>query len=86
MDAKSRGQALLHDAVTPRMRASELARELDVSPQAVSAWLRGDAKPDPEKMAKLEDLLGIPMRAWLEADESGDLPPVAATGTDRSTG
>lgn len=59
------------------MSQSELARQLDVSPQAVSDWVRGDCQPKPELMAKIEDLLGIPMRAWTltsggSEDESPD--------------
>lgn len=46
--------------------AAELARKLDVTPQAVSGWLKGKALPSPDLMAKLEDLTEIPMRAWTE--------------------
>lgn len=46
------------------MTQAQLARELDVSAQAVSDWLRGDSLPKPDLMAKIEDLLGVPMRAW----------------------
>lgn len=46
------------------MTQAELARQLEVSPQAVSDWLRGDSVPKPNLMAKIEDLLGVPMRAW----------------------
>lgn len=63
----------LRAAVTPSMSQAELARKLGVSAQAVSAWLSGAAMPRPEKMAQIESLLGIPMRAWTEHEE-----PVAA--------
>lgn len=56
----------LRAAVTPSMSQAELARKLGVSAQAVSAWLSGAAMPRPEKMAQIESLLGIPMRAWTE--------------------
>ena len=52
------------------MTQSALAETLGVSPQAVSGWVTGKSKPEPKYMAKLEDLLGIPMRAWMEEVES----------------
>lgn len=48
------------------MSQSKLAEELGVSPQAVSGWVIGKSKPTPELMARIEDLVGIPMRAWTE--------------------
>jgi transcriptional regulator with XRE-family HTH domain len=60
------------------MTQAELARRLGVSRQAVTAWLNG-SKPDADSMAKIEDLLGIPMRAW--AEEAAPSQP-ASTGTD----
>lgn len=39
---------------------------LRVDEPTVSRWVRGERKPTPEQMAKLEDLVGIPMRAWVE--------------------
>jgi transcriptional regulator with XRE-family HTH domain len=62
------GSKLLAQAVRPRVMApGELAKRLGVSPQAVSGWVTGKSKPAPDVMARLEDLLGIPMRAWTEA-------------------
>lgn len=48
-----------------------LARQLGVTQQAVFAWQTGRNCPSPRYMARLEDLLEIPMRAWTEpaADE-----------------
>jgi len=40
------------------MSQSDLARELGVTRQAVSAWLRGKSKPSLRKLLKLEDLTG----------------------------
>ena len=51
------------------MTASELARKLGVTPQAVSGWIRGKAVPGPETLRALEDVTGIPMRAWTEPVE-----------------
>ncbi len=63
------GSVRLAEALTPRvMTQSELARQLGVSAQAVSDWVAGKSKPKPDLMARIEDLLGIPMRAWTEAE------------------
>lgn len=56
---------------------ASLARELDVKRQAVGQWVSGDAQPKPTLMAKLEDLLGIPMRAWTQIRAAAK-----RTGTD----
>lgn len=68
-DPPSSAAARLRAAVTPSMSQAELARKLGVSQQAVSAWLNGVAMPRPEKMAQIEKILGIPMRAWTEPAE-----------------
>jgi transcriptional regulator with XRE-family HTH domain len=67
---RSVGAVRLEQSAAPKvMSQSQLARELGVSPQAVSGWVTGRAKPTPELMARLEDLLGIPMRSWTEPAE-----------------
>jgi transcriptional regulator with XRE-family HTH domain len=38
----------------------ELARRLDVSPQAVNGWMRGTSQPSWERLVKLEDVLDLP--------------------------
>lgn len=58
-------------APKPQVNQTELARQLDVTPQAVSAWLSGKALPAPALMAKIEDIMGVPMRAWTELAEDG---------------
>lgn len=64
----------LAEALRPKvMSQSELAEKLEVSPQAVSKWVRGDGRPAPKLMAKIEEVLGIPMREW--ADESPEEAP-----------
>lgn len=72
---KTAASRLLEEAVRPKVMApGELAKRLGVSPQAVSGWVTGKSKPAPDVMARLEDLLKIPMRAWTEAlaeDEPG---------------
>ncbi len=61
------GSVRLGEALSPKvMSQAELARKLDVSAQAVSDWVAGKSKPKPDLMAQIEDLTGIPMRAWTE--------------------
>jgi transcriptional regulator with XRE-family HTH domain len=42
------------------MTQSDLARELGVSPQAVSAWETGSVQPRPRNLKKLVRVLGVP--------------------------
>jgi transcriptional regulator with XRE-family HTH domain len=60
------------------MSRADLAEKLGVSRQAVSDWVSGDSQPKPDLMAKIEDLLGIPMRSWTETPDETD----KSTGTD----
>lgn len=39
---------------------------LAIDEPTVSRWVRAERKPTREQMAKLEDIVGIPMRAWVE--------------------
>lgn len=65
----SRGSTQLAEALRPKvMSQTELAKQLGVSPQAVSGWVVGRAKPTAELMVRIEDLLGIPMRSWTEEE------------------
>jgi transcriptional regulator with XRE-family HTH domain len=72
--------ALRAKLTPPVMNQSRLAERLGVSQQAVSSWTKGRALPEPERMAEIERLLGIPMRDWVEPssvvpadDSSGEL-------------
>lgn len=73
--------AILRPPKPKHMSQAELARKLEVSAQAVSDWLRGDTLPRPELMAKIEDILGVPMRAWTveipEGEPQNNKPPEA---------
>lgn len=66
----------------PAMTGAELARELGVTRQAVGNWLAGTHLPSPDLMARIEDLTGIPMRAWTEDVESEDCEGL--TGTEHA--
>ncbi len=70
---RSSGSLRLGEALSPKvMSQAELARKLGVSAQSVSDWVAGKSKPKPDLMAQIEDLTGIPMRAWTEEIESED--------------
>lgn len=56
-----------------RMTQAEIARELGVSPQAVSGWERNEAMPELDKFGKLADLLGTSI-IWL-MEGTGEGPP-----------
>ena len=60
----------LRDLLTPRMRQTELAEKLGVTQQAVSHWVSGMSRPDPDRMKQIEDLLGIPMAEWTASESS----------------
>lgn len=68
----------------PVITQRQLAVKLGVTQQAVSAWLHGIARPDPERMAKIEELLGVPMRDWvvesLDPDDTDDPTPADESG------
>lgn len=68
----------LKRALSPRLTQAELAAKLGVTQQAVSSWAQGRTTPSAEYMAKIEDLLQIPMRDWA--------PRVAAPKEEQSTG
>lgn len=76
----TKGARDLKRLVSPEVTQERLAELLDVSQQAVSAWVHGKAKPSPDRMAKLEDLFGIPMRAWTEEPAEEAPPDSTRTG------
>jgi transcriptional regulator with XRE-family HTH domain len=51
----------------------EVATELGVSQQLVSAWRRGASRPDEVSRLKLELRYGIPRDSWLSASEQRNL-------------
>ena len=74
------GAARLRSELFPRITQAQLAEKLEVTQQAVSAWLHGRSRPDLAKMLKIEALLGIPIASWAdevprpdeEEDDGGD--------------
>jgi ribosome-binding protein aMBF1 (putative translation factor) len=68
----TKGARKLKELVSPKVTQEELSAKLGVTQQSISSWIVGRAKPTPERMAVLEDLLGIPMRDWTEEDEGSE--------------
>ena len=71
----TRGRKLLAEAIdaeaakTPRRTQRQLALAIDASEQSFWAWRAGTRRPGELMKARLKELLGIPMDAWLTADE-----------------
>lgn len=51
-------------ATQPKVTQAMVAKALDVSPQAVSGWERGEAMPEPDKLLPLGNILKVDV-AWL---------------------
>jgi HTH-type transcriptional regulator/antitoxin HigA len=49
---------------------TKLSIELDVHDSVVSRWLNGSRVPSWPSAMKIEKLLGIPAKVWLEASEA----------------
>ena len=49
----------------PPRNASDLARHLKVSRQAVFQWLTGEKRPSVERRKELQHIYGIPEAAWV---------------------
>jgi transcriptional regulator with XRE-family HTH domain len=64
--AESKASKQLRELLSPKLTQVELAERLQVTQQAVSSWVSGRTAPKRKYMAALEDLAGIPMRAWTE--------------------
>ncbi len=58
----------------------ELTSRLGCSRGATSRWLYGDRVPDTEWLHKIEDLLGIPSRAWRQSAAKVFTPPHLKAG------
>lgn len=78
----TRGSEQLKKAFRPSITGAELSRQLGVSRQAVSGWVNGDFLPSPDMMARIEDILGIPMRSWTEELPGEDREEGASDASD----
>ena len=55
---------------TPSLTQKQLSDKLGVTQQAISAWLCGIARPDPQRRALLESLTGVAVGDWDLAAEA----------------
>ncbi|MGJ5075474.1 XRE family transcriptional regulator [Bradyrhizobium oligotrophicum] len=58
-----------------RVTQAELARHLDVTPQAVSGWERDESMPEADKLTKIALYLRVSIAWLLEGDSAGELVP-----------
>jgi transcriptional regulator with XRE-family HTH domain len=70
---RTKAASALADRVRPAPSESgytqqSLADELGVTRAAVNEWCRGKARPRPDVMRRLEELLGITMQDWTEPE------------------
>lgn len=59
------------------MTQQRLAKELGVTQQAVSSWLRGISKPDEDRRDRIAELTGVAVDGW-------EIPVDDESGTDVS--
>jgi len=74
----SEGARQLGDALSPKLTQKALAQALGVTPQAVSSWVVGRARPSPPLRAAIERITGIPADAWLTDQERALIESVQA--------
>lgn len=72
-------------ATSPRrMSQSELAVELEMTPQVVSKWVNGLSTPDAATRLKIERVLGIAPSDWDIEVRASQAPPKKARKAKRS--
>lgn len=70
--------AVFHDSLTRvGLNASQLAKQLGVSREAVSKWQRGEAFPKPDKLIRLGMILKQPYQALVQEPMAVNEPQVA---------
>ena len=51
------------------MNQKELAARMGIQSSAISAWRKGDTKPRPDKIIKMEEILGVSFDDYEKDDE-----------------
>jgi transcriptional regulator with XRE-family HTH domain len=80
MDTKKLGKRIAEARAAGlgrRVTQLELADHLNVTPQAVSGWERGESTPEADKITRISNFLGVPVGWLLEGEDSGMSPPKA---------
>lgn len=67
---------------TPALTQKQLSEKLGVTQQAISAWLRGVARPDLQRRAQLEELTGVPASDWDIAGDTDSTPDLSGDADD----
>ena len=78
MTKLSPGALALKARFTAPLTPVALAKALEVTPAAVSSWIRGETRPSPDLRQKIADEVGIPVAAW-----DADLPDKEAKALDK---
>jgi len=78
MTTSTTAKIIAHARERLGLNQSELARQLDVSPQAVQAWESGRSIPRPKKLIEISKALQIPAPVLLKASGllSGNVPDI----------
>lgn len=72
MVTTTKGRELLASAASTSSQV-QLAKDLGRTQATVSRWIAGMARPDPVSRMLMSRKLGIPVDAWLTADELNEL-------------
>ena len=64
------------------MTASDLARELDVTPNAISKYIRGEGMPRPGKWAAIKRILGVDPKEYIDYSPSQSVADSTLTATN----
>ena len=54
------GDRLLRELDLHQLSQRELARQLEITPQAITNWVQGHGKPSRDNLVRLEDIFGLP--------------------------
>lgn len=60
------GRSIATHRVAARISQSELARRLDIKPQAVQKWEKGGGKPRPSRLGQIADALSISVKVLVK--------------------
>lgn len=71
--------------ILKRATQAEVARTIGVTPQNVGQWVRSEVRPGQVSRTALQRAYGIPLEAWLTAEERAKLRRQARAATPPHT-
>lgn len=74
------GERLTHLRSVRKMKISDLARSISVSPSLISQIERGQSRPSVTTLFALAQALGVPVDAFFETEPLNEMEPVAPRG------